>query len=62
MQSIKVVPKAKYLAINCDEITTINNYFWCTLHEYFVDDIRRMLVLWNIEKVINEGIQLHINP
>jgi len=62
MQSIKVVQKAKYLAINCDEITTINNYFWCTLHEYFVDDISRMLVLLNIEKVINEGIQLHINP
>jgi hypothetical protein len=62
MQSIKVVQKAKYLAINCDEITTINNQFWCTLHVYFIDGFRRMLMLLNLEKVINETIflQLHL--
>jgi hypothetical protein len=56
MQFIKVVQNVKYLAINCDDITTINNQFWCTLHVYFVDGFRRMLVLLNLEKVINEGI------
>jgi hypothetical protein len=56
MQSIKVVQKAKYLAINCDKITTINNQFCCTLHVYFVHGFRRMLVLLNLERVINKGI------
>jgi hypothetical protein len=56
MQSNKVVQNVKYLAINCDDITTINNQFWCTLHVYFVDGFRRMLVLLNLEKVINKGI------
>jgi hypothetical protein len=33
-----------------------NNQFWCTLHVYFVDGFKRMLVLLNLERVINEGI------
>jgi hypothetical protein len=48
-----IVQKARYLAINCDEITTIDNQSRCNFHAYVVDDLKRIPLLLNLERVIN---------
>jgi hypothetical protein len=57
IQSIKVViQKAKYLVINCDEVTTIDNQCCCSVHIYIVDDFRKISMLLNPIKVVGEGM------
>jgi hypothetical protein len=48
-----IVQKARYLAISCDEVTTIGNQSWCNFHAYVVDDLKRILLLLNLERVIS---------
>jgi len=47
-----IVQKVKYLVINCDEVTTIDNQSWCNVHAYVVDDFKRIPLLLNLERVI----------
>jgi hypothetical protein len=57
IQSIKVViQKAKYLVINCDEVTTIDNQCWCRVHIYIVDKFKKISMLLNLVKVVGEGM------
>jgi hypothetical protein len=57
IQSIKVViQKAKYLVINYDEVTTIDNQSWCSVHIYIVDYSRNISMLPNPIKVVGEGM------
>lgn len=42
-----------YIIINCDEVITINNRSWCSVHTYVVDGFKRMSLLLNLEKVIS---------
>jgi hypothetical protein len=44
--------KPKHLAINYDEVTTIDNQSWCNVHAYVVDDFKRIPLLLNLERVI----------
>ncbi len=47
--------KAKYLAISYDEVSTMDNQSWCSVHAYVVDDFKRIPLLLNLEKVIGGG-------
>jgi len=48
-----IVQKARYLVISCDEVTTIDNQSQCNFHAYVVDDLKRIPLLLNLERVIN---------
>jgi hypothetical protein len=47
--------KVKYIVIYCDEIITIDNQSWCSVHMYVDDDFNKMSLLLNVERVINGG-------
>jgi len=48
-----IVQKARYLTINGDEVTTIDNQSRCNFHAYVVDDLKRIPLLLNLERVIS---------
>jgi hypothetical protein len=50
-----ILQKARYLAINCDEVSIINNQSWCNVHTYVVDDFKRIPLLLNLKRVIGGG-------
>jgi hypothetical protein len=49
------VQKARYLGISYDEVTTIDNQFWCNVHAYVVDNLKKIPLLLNLERVIGGG-------
>ncbi len=53
MHRIVEVKKAMYIIINYDEVITIDNRSWCSMHTYVVDGFKRMSLLLNLEKVIS---------
>jgi hypothetical protein len=54
-KSTKVVQKVKHLAINYNEVITIDYKSWCNVHAYIVDDFQKMPFLLNMKKVIDEN-------
>jgi len=50
-----IMQKARYFTISFDEITTIDNQFRCSVHAYVVDDLKRIPLLLNLERVISGG-------
>ncbi len=47
-----VVQNVRYIVISCDEVTTIDNQSWCSVHVYVIGGFKRMLLLLNLERVI----------
>jgi hypothetical protein len=41
VKSREVLSAAKYLAITCDEVTTVDNQSWISIHAYCVQDFYR---------------------
>ncbi len=58
MESMKiiVIQKAKYIVVNYDEVTNINNQSWCSMHAYIVDGFRRLPLLLNLERLFSEAL------
>jgi len=56
MQSMKVViQKAKYIIVNCDEVTTIDNQSWCSVHAHIVYGFKKVPLLLNLERLLGGG-------
>jgi hypothetical protein len=51
-QNKVVIQSANYLAISCDEVTTIDNQSWISIHVYFVHNWCRIPLLVGLEKII----------
>jgi hypothetical protein len=51
-----VVHKVKYIVVNYDEVTNVNNQSWCSMHPYIVDGFRSLPLLLNLERLFNESI------
>ncbi len=57
MESMKIViQKVKYIIVNYDEVTNINNQSWCSMHAYIVDGFRRLPLMLNLERLFSENI------
>jgi hypothetical protein len=41
-----------YISINCDEMISIDNQSWISVHAYVVEDFKRTLISVNLEWVI----------
>jgi hypothetical protein len=42
--------------VNCDELTTIDNQSWLSVHAYVTDDWKQLPLLLNMYKVVDETI------
>jgi hypothetical protein len=51
----EVITSSKYLALSCDEVTTIDNQSWISIHSYIGQDWCRILVFISLEQVIEGG-------
>jgi hypothetical protein len=47
------VHAARYLAINCNEVTMINNQSWVNIHVYL--DFKYIPILLHLERLVNGG-------
>ncbi len=54
-QNQVVIQKAKYIVVNYDEVITIDNQSWCSLHVYIVDRFKWVALLLNLERVFNKS-------
>jgi hypothetical protein len=54
MESTKgSIQKAKYIIVNCDEVTIIDNQTWCSVHAHIVDGFKRVPLLLNLERLLS---------
>jgi hypothetical protein len=54
VKSREVLSAAKYLAITCDEVTTLDNQSWISIHAYCLQDFSRQPILISLER-LTEG-------
>jgi hypothetical protein len=54
VKSREVLSAAKYLAITCDEVTTVDNQSWISIHPYCVQDFYSQPILISLER-LTEG-------
>jgi hypothetical protein len=56
LKQMKMVLQQKFfISINCDEITTLDNQSWISMHVYLVENWRRQPILLNFEKLWKEA-------
>ncbi len=48
----------KYIVINCDKVTIINNQSWVNAHAYLLDGFKCISILLNLERLIGGGTWL----
>ncbi len=54
LQAIKVVvQKTLFILVNCDEVTTIDNQSWLSIHLYVIDGWKWVSILLNLQKVLD---------
>jgi hypothetical protein len=47
----------RYLAISCNEVTTINNQAWVSPYLfYLMEGLKHMLILLNLERSLDDGM------
>jgi len=51
----EVVAGSKYFALSCDEVTTIDNQSWISIHYYVVQDWCHLPILIFLQQVIEGG-------
>jgi hypothetical protein len=51
----EIVSVASYFSISCDEVTTVDNQSWISIHVYTISDWERVLLLLFLERVIEGG-------
>jgi hypothetical protein len=44
-----LVQQARFILINCDEVTTLDNQSWISIHVYIVENWCRVPILLNLE-------------
>lgn len=50
-----IVSAAPYFSISCDEVTTVDNQSWISIHVYTISDWERVPMLLSLERVIEGG-------
>jgi len=56
MESMKVViQKVKYIIVSYDEVTTIDNQSWCSVHAHIVDGFKKVPLLLNLARLLGGG-------
>jgi hypothetical protein len=45
--------KSPFILVNCDEVTTIDNQSWLSIHVYVTEEWKRVLILLNLQHVVD---------
>jgi len=48
-----VMQKFLFIFVNCDEVTTIENQSWLSIHVYVIEEWKRVLILLNLQHVVD---------
>jgi hypothetical protein len=48
-----VVQKSPLISMNCDEVTTINNQSWLSVHVYVIKERKKVLIMLNLQHVVD---------
>ncbi len=51
----EIMASSKYLALFCDEVITIDNQSWISIHSYVVEDCCCIPILFFLKRVIEGG-------
>ena len=51
----QTIAQANYIAISCDEVTTIDNQSWIYIHANFVNNFVRISLLVSLKRVVEGG-------
>jgi hypothetical protein len=51
--TLKAIQSTKFLAISCDELTTIDNGFWICIRVYVAESLVRFPMLLQVKQIIN---------
>jgi hypothetical protein len=51
MKVVEVLAAARYVAITCDEVTTMDNQSWISIYAYVVEDFYRKPILVSLEQL-----------
>ena len=51
----EIVSVAPYFSVSCDEVTTLDNQSWISIHVYTISDWERVSYLLNLERVTEGG-------
>ncbi len=55
-KSQNFVVASRFLSLNVDEVTNINNQYWISIHVYVMQAWRRVQVLFTFQHVVERGI------
>lgn len=50
-QTRRVVTSARYFSLSCDEVTTVDNQSWISIHAYVLVDWERIPLLLSLERL-----------
>jgi hypothetical protein len=50
-----LVQQARFISINCDKVTNLDNYSWIYVHVYIVENWRKVPIILNLERIVNGG-------
>jgi hypothetical protein len=50
-----VIQKVKFITLNCDETTIVDNYNWISIHYYLVEIFNRVPIFLNLQRVTEGG-------
>ncbi len=53
-----VVHKGDFISMSVDEITTKNNKSWLSVHLYVVEALKKVPILFNLQRVVDGGMQI----
>ncbi len=51
--TLKAIQSTKFLAISCDELTTIDNGFWICIRVYVAESWVRFPMLFQVKQIVN---------
>ncbi len=51
-----VVQKLEYILVSCDELTTVNNHSWLSIHVYVKEEWNRLPILLNLQRAVDGSI------
>ncbi len=54
-QIVMLVQQAKFISLNRDEVTTLDNQSWIFVHGYVVDNWHRVPILLKLERIVDGG-------
>lgn len=50
----KTIHATRFLAISCDDVTTIDNQSWVNIHAYPMDSLKCIPILLNLERLVSD--------